>query len=102
MTLPIVRRALLMAVLTTLLLSGLPFVITARANFLGKDVTTLAAGLIGFYPGVAAAETAKVICAAAMCWWAAFFVTLMARRYVIGAPRLIVTLAMPLAYLFWL
>ena len=102
MTLPIARRALTIAILATLLMSGLPFVVAARASFLGKDVTTLAAGLIGFYPGVAAAEVARVIGSGLISCWAAAFVTLMARRHVIGAPRLIVSMAMPVAYLSWL
>lgn len=102
MTLPILRRALLLALFLTLILSGLPFIITARATFLGKDVTTLAAGLVGFYPGTAAAEVAKVLGSALLALWLACFVTLVARQRVMGAPRLVVSVAMPLAYLLWL
>src|SRR5690606_25398367 len=93
----ILKRAFWLALITTLLLAGVPLLVSARASFLGKDVTAIAAGLLGYYPWTAAAEAGRVVGLAFVAWWLAFGVTLAARRHVIGAPRLVVTAAMPTA-----
>jgi arylsulfatase A-like enzyme len=97
----IAKRAFWLALATTLLLAGLPLLVTARASFLGKDVTALAAGLLSFYPWVAVTEALSVCGAAFAAWWLAWGVTLAARQHVVGAPRLVVTMSMPVAYGFW-
>lgn len=55
------RQAVLFAGVMTVVCGGLPFVIAGSANFLGKDVTSIAAGVIGFYPGAAVGEAARVL-----------------------------------------
>lgn len=46
---------------TTCAFAALPLLFGHGARFLGKDVTTIAAGVISFYPGIAFWEIAKVL-----------------------------------------
>lgn len=87
------------------MLAGLPFAFTAGSQFLGRDVSSLAAGVMGFYPWVAAYEAFKVL-GAAFCVMAvvvAFTVT--AQRKVAGDrvwARWLFAAAPVVAYGAWL
>lgn len=55
------RAAASFALVFTIVLGALPLVASGSASFLGKDVTSIAAGVVGFYPGVAVAEVGRVL-----------------------------------------
>jgi arylsulfatase A-like enzyme len=61
-------RSLLFSLGVTVALGVVPFAAAQRASFLGKDVSSVAAGILGFYPGVAAAEVGRVVLMAMLFW----------------------------------
>ncbi len=61
----------------TALLAGAPFAFLAGAEFLGRDVSSLAAGVIGFYPWIAVAEAAKLL---GLAWALVFLILTLTRK----------------------
>lgn len=61
-------RSLLFSLGVTVALGVIPFAAAQRASFLGKDVSSVAAGILGFYPWTAAAEVARVVFMALAFW----------------------------------
>lgn len=95
------RASLTYALAITFVCGLLPLVATGSATFLGKDVTSIAAGIIGFYPGVGAAEGLRVVGVALLSFFmmALPFAAVSARA---GKWRWIVFPGLPLlAYALW-
>lgn len=54
-------RSLLFSLGVTVALGVIPFAAAQRASFLGKDVSSIASSIVGFYPGSAVAEILRVV-----------------------------------------
>jgi arylsulfatase A-like enzyme len=84
------------------LAGGLPLVARPSANFLGTDVSSIAAGVVGFYPWIAVAEAARVAGVATaillgLGWYAAACERLVQARH--RATRMLIFPVAPLAAL---
>ena len=55
------KSCLSYAFVTTVVLSLLPFAVNGSTQFLGKDVSTIAAGIVSFYPEIAISEVVKIL-----------------------------------------
>jgi hypothetical protein len=96
------RHAAGFALVMTLGLALVPFVLLPSASFLGKDISALAVGVISFYPWIAAAEVVKILVFASSL---AFIVGLAAAAGAAGLKKarwLIFPIGPAVAYIFWL
>lgn len=101
------RRARLLGAsfFVTALLAAAPFAFKAGSQFLGRDVSSLAVGIMGFYPWIAVSEAAKLL----GCAWLLVFLIMSfsdaAGRKVAEdhlAARLFFAIAPVFAYVSWL